>query len=100
MRVLVLAEVQDLDVPRPVDLVPQDEAVCRELAEQWLHRLAIEGEELGLNALRPVFEPAFAIGHHPEPGEDVACPNGALGEVFVGIEARLDVATSGHQYLR
>jgi hypothetical protein len=92
MRVLMLEEVDHLDNAQTAGLIAGDEAAVLELVEERPDFHGIKRQELTLDLLRSILQSTFAIGEHPEARKDVACPDRALREILVRIQARLDVS--------
>jgi len=102
MRVLVLAEVDDLDQPAAVAVavavaISPDEPVPRQLGQQRLHVDHFQREQLHLDAPWPVLQPPLAVRQGPEANEAQARPGRAIGQLLVLEEAGFDVAGAGHQ---
>jgi hypothetical protein len=69
VRVLVLAEISDLDVPAFAMRVPDDEAMGLKVAQEFIGVTVVVRENLGFDLLRTVFDTAFPVAMQPEASE-------------------------------
>src|SRR5689334_18379226 len=96
MRVLVLLELPDLNVPPPVVFITDYEPGIMQVLQQSVYVAVVVGQRLGLDALRPIVESAFAVCDAPQRGEQQPAERRDLGKLVVGEERGLEVTRSRH----
>jgi hypothetical protein len=97
MRVLVSAEVGDLDQRLAIDGVANDQALARQLAE---HRVAVgvfPREQMTGNATRLVFDSPHPIGQCPQAGKAEPGDMRAARKLLVVEKPGGDETHSGHK---
>lgn len=96
MRGLVLFEVDHLDTALPAGRVALDEAATRQLVQEGIDITVVVGQDLGLDALRPVLKPALTVRPAPETLKEQSAERADFSQRLVAEEARLEDAHSCH----